>query len=123
MASASAGASGSAFCANVCTSFCRSSGESSVSSPSGRSGSAAAAVMRLRRWDASRSIAAAVERRASLVLGSQGVVLEQQILLLRALSRLHLSLELGQSLDWRQLASYVLPVVRSVNVRDECPTR
>lgn len=69
------------------------------------------------------AIAAAVERRASLVLGTQGVVLEQQILLLRALSRLHLSLELGQSLDWRQLASYVLPVVRSVNVRDECPTR
>lgn len=69
------------------------------------------------------AIAAAVERRASLVLGAQGVTLEQHILLLRALSRLHLSLELGQTIDWRQLASYVLPVVRSINTRDECPTR
>lgn len=66
------------------------------------------------------ALAAAVERRADLLLGTQGTSLSQHLSLLRALSRLHLSLELGQPLDWRQIASPVLPVVRSINVRDNC---
>ena len=66
------------------------------------------------------ALAAAVERRADLLLGTQGTSLAQHLSLLRALSRLHLSLELGQPLDWRQIASPVLPVVRSINVRDNC---
>lgn len=69
------------------------------------------------------AIAAAVERRASLVMGAEGVLLEQHILLLRALSRLHLSLELGQPLDWRQIASPLLPVLRSVHPREDCSAR
>ena len=40
--------------------------------------------------------------------------------LLRALARLHLSLEVGQPLDWRQIAAPVVPVVRSINLRDTC---
>jgi hypothetical protein len=66
------------------------------------------------------ALAAAVERRADLLLGTQSTSLEQHLSLLRALGRLHLSLEVGQPLDWRQVASPVLPVVRSINLRDSC---
>ena len=66
------------------------------------------------------ALAAAVERRADLLLGTQSSTLSQYLSLLRALARLHLSLEVGQPLDWRQLAAPVLPVVRSINLRDSC---
>jgi hypothetical protein len=66
------------------------------------------------------ALAAAVERRAELLLGTQSTALAQHLSLLRALARLHLSLEVGQPLDWRQVAAPVLPVVRSINLRDSC---
>ncbi len=66
------------------------------------------------------ALAAAVERRADLLLGTQSTSLQQHLSLLRAIARLHLSLEVGQPLDWRQVAAPVLPVVRSINLRDSC---
>jgi len=70
-----------------------------------------------------QAILAAVERRASLVIGTQSVALTQHLALLRAISRLHVSLERGQPLDWRQVGAFVLPVARSIQIRNECPIR
>jgi hypothetical protein len=81
------------------------------------------------RWPAEKkellqqAILAAVERRATVVLGSQSVALAQHLLLLRAIARLHVSLERGQPLDWRQVGAFVLPIARSIKIREDCSLR
>ncbi len=70
-----------------------------------------------------QAIAATVERRAALLIGSQSTALQQHVTILRALVRLHVSLERGQPLDWRQVAAFALPTLRSVQLNSQCPTR
>jgi hypothetical protein len=67
------------------------------------------------------AISAAIDRRATYLLGSQGVALAQQLSLLRALVRLHVSLERGQPLDWRQIAAPVVPILQSIHLQGGCP--
>jgi hypothetical protein len=82
------------------------------------------------RWPAEQqealrqAIAATVERRATQLIGTQAVALQQHLAILRALVRLHVSLEAGQPLDWRQVGAFVLPTLRSIQINSsQCPTR
>ena len=70
-----------------------------------------------------QAIAATIERRTTQLIGNQSVALQQHLAVLHALYRLHQSLEQGQPLDWRQIAAFALPTLRSIQLRSQCPAR
>jgi hypothetical protein len=70
-----------------------------------------------------QAIAATVERRATQLIATQSVALQQHLAVLRALVRLHQSLEDGQPLDWRQVSAFALPTLQSIQLRSQCPVR